>query len=77
MEQTQLVELLRTLDQSERQQLMDFAQAPSLNNGRFQARVILLLELCLDFNWANSSLSLSKEQHTPMYSRAKLMWTEN
>ena len=55
MEQSQLIELLRTLQPEEREQVMQFATLSFVNNGKLKAQVIPLLKICLNY--------LSSENH--------------
>lgn len=48
MEQSHLIELINTLQPSEKEQILQFAALPFVNNGKMRAQVIPLLLICLN-----------------------------
>ena len=61
MEQSNLIELIRTLNPEEKEQIRQFATLPFFNNGKMKAYVAPLLELCLSHSWDSSALPLDKQ----------------
>jgi len=62
MEQSQLVELIRTLSPAEKDRVLQFASIPYFNHGKLRAFVPELLRICLAHNWEDPSASLDKKQ---------------
>ena len=62
MEQSQLVELIRTLKPEERAQIQHFSTNPMFNNGRMRAQIIPLLQLCLNHTWVEEGAELEKKK---------------
>ncbi len=60
MEQSQLVELIRTLQPAEIEKIRSFAAIPFFNNGRMKAQVVPLLDICLTHPWNGSPQMLKK-----------------
>ena len=61
MEQSQLIELVRTLNAAEKEQILQFARIPFINNGKMKAFVPMLLEICFDHSWQNLEITLDKK----------------
>lgn len=61
MEQSSLIELIRTLNSTEKDHVRQFAALPFFNNGKMRAHVGPLLELCLSHSWDSASQPLDKE----------------
>ncbi len=62
MEQSQLVELIRTLKPEEKAPLLHFSAAQYFNNGRMRAQVIPLLDICLNHPWHLDEQRLDKKE---------------
>ncbi len=62
MEQSQLVELIRTLKPEELAQIRHFAAIPFFNNGRMRAQIIPLLDIFLNHPWHFSEQKLEKKE---------------
>lgn len=62
MEQSQLIELIRTLKSEEKAQVLSFGAIQLFNNGRMKAQVIPLLDLCLSHPWHIPEQRLEKKQ---------------
>jgi len=62
MEQSLLVELIRTLKSEEKVQILHFAEVPFFNNGPMKAHVVPLLAICLNHSWHLSEQRLEKQQ---------------
>ena len=60
MEQSQLVELIRTLQTEEKEQILHFATNQFFNQGRMRAQVIPLLDIFLNQPWHISEQKLDK-----------------
>lgn len=61
MEQTQLVELLKSLTTDESTNFSQFAWLNQFNHSRYRQQVILLLETCLNHLKCNTTAELTKE----------------
>jgi hypothetical protein len=60
MEQSQLIELIKTLSPAERSGILQFATISFFNNGRMRAHVCPLLELCFNRSWDDPEQRLEK-----------------
>ncbi len=61
MEHSNLIELVRTLSQEEKEQIRQFVALPLFNNGKMKAYVAPLLDLCMSHPWETSDQKLEKE----------------
>jgi len=61
MEQSQLIELISTLNPSERELIIQFASLPSFNGGKMRAHVLPLLIICLSQKWADLDQKIDKQ----------------
>jgi hypothetical protein len=61
MEQSLLIELIRTLDSSEKAHLLQFAALPFFNNGRMREHTLPFLNICLDHPWHLPEQRLEKK----------------
>lgn len=61
MEQSQLVELIRTLSPAEQERVLQFASIPYFNQGKMRAFVPELLNICLSHPWGDPTASLDKK----------------
>ncbi|MDX1912474.1 MAG: hypothetical protein SFV22_13350 [Saprospiraceae bacterium] len=61
MEQSLLIELIRTLSTSEREQLLQFAALPYINHGRMKDYTLPLLKFCIDNFSSEKSQNLDKK----------------
>ncbi len=61
MEQSHLIELIRTLSHAEKADVLQFATISFFNNGRMKAQVVPLLEICLNYPWGDFSQTLDKK----------------
>ncbi len=61
MEHSNLIELIRTLTQEEKEQIRQFASLPVFNNGKMKAYVAPLLEICLMHSWDSTEQPLEKK----------------
>lgn len=62
MEQSQLVELIKTLSPKEKELVLQFASIDFFNHGRMRGQVGGLLRICLSFPWQDVSLRLDKSE---------------
>ena len=62
MEQSQLLELIRTLQPSETEHIRYFARLPFFNNGRMKSLVVPLLDIFLSHSWDDSRQIFTKSQ---------------
>ena len=62
MEQTLLIELIRTLQREEREHVLQFATLSYFNDGRMKAHLIPLLELCFDHFEDSTNQTLGKDK---------------
>ncbi|MFN0216716.1 MAG: hypothetical protein ACKVT2_20860 [Saprospiraceae bacterium] len=62
MEQSQLIELIRTLLPQEKEQVLQFASLQFINTGKMRAQVIPLLKICLSHPWEDPNLELNNKQ---------------
>jgi hypothetical protein len=62
MEQSLLVELIRTLKSEEKAQILHFAALQFFNNGRMKTQVVPLLDICLNHPWYSSEQRLEKKE---------------
>jgi len=60
MEHSNLIELIRTLSQDEKEQIRQFVPLPFFNNGKMKVFVGPLLEICLMHSWDDSHAPLDK-----------------
>jgi hypothetical protein len=60
MEQSQLVELIKTLTSEEKERVLQFAAIPFFNHGRMRAQVVPLLHICLNHPWNDPEQRLEK-----------------
>ena len=60
MDQTQLIELIKTLTPTEKAQILPFATTPFFNNGRMRAYVGPLVALCMEHPWHEPEQRLEK-----------------
>jgi len=60
MEQSHLIELIKTLSQAEKADILQFAAISFFNNGRMRAQVVPLLKICLNHPWDDSLQNLDK-----------------
>ncbi|MDO8368092.1 MAG: hypothetical protein Q7T20_14920 [Saprospiraceae bacterium] len=68
MEQSQLIELIQTLNPSERAQIKEFAQISFVNHGAHRAKVILLLDLCMAHPWKDpATVPDKRSMHASLY----------
>ena len=51
MEHSNLIEVIRTLNKDEKEQIRQFVTLPFFNNGKMKAFVGPLLEICLTHSW--------------------------
>ena len=61
MEQTQLIELIRTLSPEEKVHVLQFATLSMFNQGRMQVQVGPLLDICLNHPWHEPEQKLEKK----------------
>lgn len=62
MDQSQLIELIRTLKPEETAQIRHFAAIPLFTNGRMRGQIIPLLDICLSHAWSSDEQKLEKSQ---------------
>lgn len=62
MEQSQLIELIQTLQPKEKEQILQFATLTFFNQGRMKAQVVPLLDICLNHPWHDPQQKLQKEE---------------
>ena len=60
MEETLLIELIKTLTPAEKTQILPFSTTPFFNNGRMRAYVGPLVALCMEHPWQNPEQRLEK-----------------
>jgi hypothetical protein len=51
MEESQLIELIKSIKPEEKEHLLEFAMLRFFNNGRMRAQIRPLLDICLDHPW--------------------------
>jgi hypothetical protein len=61
MEQSQLIELTRTLTQGEKELILQFASLPRFNQGKMKVFVPRLLEICMGHPWHEPQAMLDKK----------------
>ena len=61
MEQSQLVELIRTLSTQEKEHILQFASLSMFNQGRMRVQVGPLLDICLNHPWHDPEQKLEKK----------------
>ena len=61
MEQTQLIELIRTLNHTEKDLIQQFSVLPFFNQGKMKAVVPKLLEVCMNHSWQEAQDNLDKK----------------
>ncbi len=61
MEQSQLVELIRTLDADEKQIIRQFVRLPYFNQGKMRSYVPILLDFCLEHPWDDPNIRVDKK----------------
>ncbi len=62
MEQSLLVELIRTLKSEEKEQVLHFATVQFFNNGRMKAQVIPLIDIFFNHPWHTTEQRLEKKE---------------
>jgi len=62
MEHSQLIELIRTLQPQEKEQILQFAALSFVNNGKLKAQVVPLIEICLNHPWDAPHQELSSKE---------------
>jgi hypothetical protein len=62
MEQSQLVELIRTLGPREKEQVIQFASLSFFNQSKLKSYVIPLLNICLNHEWSAPEKTLGKRE---------------
>ena len=62
MEQSHLIELIRTLDKAEKEQILQFVDLPFFNQGKMRAYVVPLLDICLNHSWHPPQQRLEKKE---------------
>lgn len=62
MEQSQFIELLKTLNPVEKEQILLFSTNSYFNNGRFRTHIIPLFEICLSHPWGSKDKNLNKKE---------------
>lgn len=62
MEQSHLIELIKTLSHEEKRQVLQFSALSQFNSGKMRDRVPALLELCFSIQWEDDSQSLEKRK---------------
>lgn len=62
MEQSYLIQVIRTLNKEEMSQIREFATLTFVNNGKMKALVLPLLELCFTHAWDEDTGALDKER---------------
>lgn len=62
MEQSYLIQVIRTLNKEEMSQIREFTGLTFVNNGKMKASVLPLLELCFAHAWDEDAAALDKER---------------
>lgn len=62
MEQSYLMELIRTLSQEEKSQVREFASLSFINKGKMRGLVVPLMDICFSFSLAGESQGLDKKK---------------
>ena len=62
MEQSHLLELIRTLQPAEKEHILQYAALSFVNNGKMRAQVVPLIQICLDHLWVNSTQELKSKE---------------
>ncbi len=68
MEESQLIELIKSIKPEEKEHLLEFAMLRFFNNGRMRAQIRPLLDICLNHPWHDPEQKLEKmEVYTRLF----------